>query len=70
MDHPSAGFERIAEALLEMQHQLQALEEENRQLHEALAALRRGMGITVVIEQRSYPLVTGVPAPDSRRPAF
>ena len=51
VDHPSAGFERIAEAVFEMQRRLHALEEENRQLHEALAALRRGVGITVVIEE-------------------
>lgn len=51
MDHPSEGFERIAEAVFEMQHRLQALQEENRHLHEALAALRRGVGITVVIEE-------------------
>ena len=70
MDRPSAGFERIAEALLEMQQRLHALEEENRQLHEALAALRRGVGITVMIEQRPYPLVTGVSPPVDRRHFF
>ena len=70
MDYPSAGFERIAEAVFEMQQRLQALQEENRQLHEALAALRRGVGITLVIEGHFYPLVTGVPSPDRRRPSF
>lgn len=61
MDHASKGFERIALALMEMQQRSEALLAENRHLHAELAALRRGEGITVVIEERSYPLVPGMP---------
>jgi regulator of replication initiation timing len=54
------GFEQIANALLEMQQRMQALIAENRQLQEELAALRRGAGITVIIEGQAFPLATGL----------
>jgi regulator of replication initiation timing len=60
MERAPEGFEQIASALLEMQQRMQALIAENRQLQEELAALRRGVGITVVIEGQAYPLATSL----------
>ncbi len=63
MERTTEGFEQIAAALLELQQKMQALINENRQLQEELAALRRGIGITVVIEGRPFPLNTSTSAP-------
>jgi len=63
MDLTTEGFEQIAAALLEMQQKMQALINENRQLHEELAALRRGVGIDLVIEGHPFALNTAVQAP-------
>ncbi len=57
MDRVNEGFEQIASMLLEMQQRMQQLVAENRQLQEELAALRRGVGIMVVIEGHAYPLL-------------
>ena len=62
MELTTEGFEQIAGALLEMQQRMQVLIQENRQLQDELAALRRGVGVTVVIEGRPYPLNTVAPA--------
>ena len=59
MDPTVEGFEQIANALLEMRQRMQALVAENRQLQEELAALRRGVGVMVVVEGQQYPLLTG-----------
>ena len=59
MDLTMEGFEQIANALLEMRQRMQILLAENRQLQEELAALRRGVGVQVVVEGQSYPLLTG-----------
>ncbi len=64
MDDPTAeGFEKIANALLEMRQRMQALVAENRQLQEELAALRRGVGVMVMVEGQSFPLNTGPSTP-------
>src|SRR5438874_12889784 len=59
----SAGFEGIAQMLLEQKKLMDALESENRELRRQLAELRRGVGIAVVIEGKTVQLATdpGVP---------
>ena len=55
----SAGFESIAEMLLQQKKLMDALEAENRELRRQLAELRRGVGIAVVIEGKTVQLATG-----------
>ena len=55
----SAGFEGIAQMLLEQKKLMDALEAENRELRRQLADLRRGIGIAVVIEGKTVQLATG-----------
>jgi hypothetical protein len=52
----SAGFEGIAQMLLEQKKLMDALEAENRDLRRQLDDLRRGVGISVVIEGKTIPL--------------
>jgi hypothetical protein len=52
----SAGFEGIAQMLLEQKKLMDALEAENRELRRQLADLRRGVGIAVVIEGKTVQL--------------
>ena len=52
----SAGFEGIAQMLLEQKKLMDALEAENRELRRQLADLRRGVGIAVVIEGKTIQL--------------
>lgn len=52
----SAGFEGIAQMLLEQKKLMDALEAENRDLRRQLEELRRGAGISVVIEGKTIPL--------------
>jgi hypothetical protein len=52
----SAGFEGIAQMLLEQKKLMDALEAENRELRRQLSDLRRGMGIAVVIEGKTIQL--------------
>jgi len=52
----SAGFEGIAQMLLEQKKLMDALEAENRELRRQIADLRRGIGIAVVIEGRTVQL--------------
>ena len=52
----SAGFEGIAQMLLEQKKLMDALEAENRDLRRQLADLRRGIGIAVVIEGKTIQL--------------
>ena len=61
----SAGFEGIAQMLLEQKKLMDALEAENRELRRQLADLRRGVGIAVMIEGKTIQLATepGVPIP-------
>ena len=61
----SAGFEGIAQMLLEQKKLMDALEAENRELRRQLADLRRGVGIAVVIEGKTVQLATepGNPVP-------
>lgn len=61
----SAGFEGIAQMLLEQKKLMDALEAENRELRRQLADLRRGVGIAVVIEGKTVQLATepGSPVP-------
>lgn len=61
----SAGFEGIAQMLLEQKKLMDALEAENRELRRQLADLRRGIGIAVVIEGKTVQLATeqGGPVP-------
>jgi len=54
----SAGFEGIAQMLLEQKKLMDALEAENRELRRQLAELRRGIGIAVVIEGKTIQLAT------------
>ncbi len=61
----SAGFEGIAQMLLEQKKLMDALEAENRELRRQLADLRRGVGVAVVIEGKTIQLATepGSPIP-------
>ncbi len=63
----SAGFEGIAQMLLEQKKLMDALEAENRELRRQLADLRRGIGIAVVVEGKTIQLATesGGPVPMS-----
>lgn len=65
----SAGFEGIAQMLLEQKKLMDALEAENRELRRQLADLRRGIGIAVVIEGKTIQLATesGGPVPMSQQ---
>ena len=56
----SAGFEGIAQMLLEQKKLMDALEAENRELRRQLADLRRGVGIAVVIEGKTIQLATEI----------
>lgn len=55
----SAGFEGIAQMLLEQKKLMDALEAENRDLRRQLDELRRGVGVSVVIEGKTIPLARG-----------
>ena len=61
----SAGFEGIAQMLLEQKKLMDALESENRELRRQLSDLRRGVGIAVVIEGKTVQLAAdqGTPVP-------
>jgi hypothetical protein len=54
----SAGFEGIAQMLLEQKKLMDALEAENRELRRQLTDLRRGIGIAVIIEGKTIQLAT------------
>ena len=54
----SAGFEGIAQMLLEQKKLMDALEAENRELRRQLADLRRGVGIALVIEGKTIQLAS------------
>jgi len=54
----SAGFEGIAQMLLEQKKLMDALEAENRELRRQLADLKRGVGVAVVIEGKTIQLAT------------
>lgn len=55
----SAGFEGIAQMLLEQKKLMESLEAENRDLRRQLDELRSGVGIAVVIEGKTFKLSTG-----------
>ena len=61
----SAGFEGIAQMLLEQKKLMDALEAENRELRRQLADLRRGVGVALVIEGKTIQLMMeqGGPVP-------
>ena len=61
----SAGFEGIAQMLLEQKKLMDALEAENREMRRQLSDLRRGVGIAVIIEGKTVQLATepGAPVP-------
>lgn len=61
----SAGFEGIAQMLLEQKKLMDALEAENRELRRQLADLRRGIGIAVVIEGKTIQLANDASASNS-----
>jgi hypothetical protein len=54
----SAGFEGIAQMLLEQKKLMDALEAENRELRRQLADLKRGVGVAVVIDGKTIQLAT------------
>jgi hypothetical protein len=64
----SAGFEGIAQMLLEQKKLMDALESENRELRRQLADLRRGVGMAVVIEGKTIQLATDPGGPISMNP--
>jgi hypothetical protein len=64
----SAGFEGIAQMLLEQKKLMDALEAENRELRRQLADLRRGIGIAVVIEGKTIQLATEPAGPVAMSP--
>jgi hypothetical protein len=53
----TAGYLAMTEWLEQQERQLRALTEENRELRRQLSELRRGVGIVLVIEGRTMPLV-------------
>ena len=61
----SAGFEGIAQMLLEQKKLMDALEAENRELRRQITDLRRGVGMAVVIEGKTIQLAVepGSPTP-------
>lgn len=63
MDRASAGFESIAEMLLQQKKLMDALEAENRELRRQLAELRRGIGIAIMIEGKTIQLANGASDP-------
>ncbi len=63
MDRASAGFESIAEMLLQQKKLMDALEAENRELRRQLAELRRGIGIAIVIEGKTIQLSSSASDP-------
>ncbi|GHO44097.1 hypothetical protein [Ktedonospora formicarum] len=65
----SAGFEGIAQMLLEQKKLMDALEAENRELRRQLADLRRGVGIAVVIEGKTIQLATDASASNAQSQA-
>lgn len=64
----SAGFEGIAQMLLEQKKLMDALESENRELRRQLTDLRRGVGIAVVIEGKTVQLATDAGSPVQMNP--
>jgi hypothetical protein len=54
----SAGFEGIAQMLLEQKKLMDALEAENRELRRQIADLKRGVGVAVVIDGKTIQLAT------------
>jgi hypothetical protein len=64
----SAGFEGIAQMLLEQKKLMDALESENRELRRQLSDLRRGIGIAVVIEGKTVQLATDAGSPVPMNP--
>jgi hypothetical protein len=54
----SAGFEGIAQMLLEQKKLMDALEAENRELRRQISDLRRGIGIAVMIDGKTIQLAT------------
>jgi cell division protein FtsB len=64
----SAGFEGIAQMLLEQKKLMDALEAENRELRRQLSDLRRGVGIAVVIEGKTIQLAVEQPSSASINP--
>jgi hypothetical protein len=64
----SAGFEGIAQMLLEQKKLMDALEAENRELRRQIADLRRGVGIAVVIEGKTLQLASDPGAPIPMNP--
>ncbi|HLG78312.1 MAG TPA: hypothetical protein VKX46_18000 [Ktedonobacteraceae bacterium] len=54
----SAGFEGIAQMLLEQKKLMDAMEAENRELRRQLSDLRRGIGVAVVIDGKTIQLAT------------
>ncbi len=52
----SAGFEGIAQMLLEQKKLMDALQAENRELRRQIADLRRGVGVAVVIDGKTIQL--------------
>ncbi len=64
----SAGFEGIAQMLLEQKKLMDALESENRELRRQIADLRRGVGIAVVIEGKTVQLATDAGSPIPMNP--
>ena len=64
----SAGFEGIAQMLLEQKKLMDALEAENRELRRQLTDLRKGMGIAVVIEGKTIQLATEQGSPATVNP--
>lgn len=57
--HISAGFESIAEMLLQQKKLMDELESENRALRRQIADLKRGVGISIVIDGKAMPLAGG-----------
>ncbi|HEV2654181.1 MAG TPA: hypothetical protein VGU68_04810 [Ktedonobacteraceae bacterium] len=64
----SAGFEGIAQMLLEQKKLMDALEAENRELRRQLSDLRRGVGMAVMIEGKTIQLATEQASSNSINP--
>jgi hypothetical protein len=69
MEHTggTAGFETIAQMLLEQKRRMEALEQENLELRRQLASLHRGEGIVVEISGKQLRLAAQEMPPSSQQ---
>ncbi|MBA2682400.1 MAG: hypothetical protein H0U76_28905 [Ktedonobacteraceae bacterium] len=62
-----SSFEQLMQEVLNQQHRLKKLEAENQELRRQLADIRRGRGIVVDIQHKTFALAGGAVAASSER---